>query len=79
MIEQIIVVILCVVVPVISDYKLLKQSSLRDRLVYGAITTLFLYLSIIYVGDLDWPQFQELLDLTVSGPSEPIVEWLKRK
>ncbi|MEC1903559.1 hypothetical protein ACQKGA_29435 [Priestia megaterium] len=77
MVEKIIVLLILYIVVWCSDGPKLKQKNRRERITYGAIMLVTVYLSLDYVFELGWPNFIELINLVLSDVSKKIVESLK--
>lgn len=61
----------------VYDGPKLKQTNRRERIVYGILTLPILYLSVIYVLDLEWPTLNDPVQFLFSKPAHKIVEAIK--
>ncbi|AJY73539.1 hypothetical protein [Paenibacillus beijingensis] len=59
------------------DFSKWKQACLRDRLAYGALILPMLYLGILYVTEMPWPNLDELVHFFFAEPAKRIVETVK--
>lgn len=75
--EKIIVLMIVSLGMLFNDVKKLKKSNRRERVVYGVLMIPIVYLSLIYVMDLAWPNLDELFHFFFSKPAHQIVEALK--
>ena len=55
----------------------LKHASSKVRFVYGILMIASLYLSLIYVLELRWPNLDELVNFFLKEPAKRIVESVK--
>jgi hypothetical protein len=59
------------------DIPKLKKKNRRERFAYGVIMLCTLYLSLIYVLDTSWPNFDEAVNFFFAAPAKHIVEMMK--
>jgi hypothetical protein len=59
------------------DVPKLKLSKSRERIVYGMLFIPTLYLSLIYMLDLGWPNLNDLVHFFFSKPAHQIVDAIK--
>ncbi|MDF2652575.1 MAG: hypothetical protein K0Q73_8380 [Paenibacillus sp.] len=77
MIEKILILLVAYTAIFAHDGLNLKQASSRVRSVYGILMIASLYLSLIYVLDLRWPNLDELVHFFLKDPAKKIVESIK--
>ena len=59
------------------DYRLWKSSKRKDRIVYALLTVPAVYLAIIYVTGVDWPNLDDFAELGVGRAAKSIVNAIK--
>ncbi|MGP4038441.1 hypothetical protein ACTWP4_00820 [Gracilibacillus sp. D59] len=77
MFENILFLTIVFIVMWLADFKRITHSSFRDRIIYMMMMIPVLYLSLIFVMDLKWPNLNELFHSIFSNPAKQIVEALK--
>lgn len=78
MIEKILILIVAYTAIFIHDGLTLKHASGRVRFAYSILIIASLYLCLIYVLELSWPNLDELIDFFLKDPAERIVKSVKR-
>ncbi|KRF09883.1 hypothetical protein [Paenibacillus sp. Soil787] len=78
MIEKILILIVAYTAIFIHDGLTLKCASGKVRFAYGILIIASLYLCLIYVLELPWPNLDELIDFFLKDPAERIVKSVKR-
>ncbi len=61
----------------LADLRRIKHSSFRERIIYMMMMIPVLYLSLIFVMDLKWPNLDDLFHSIFANPAKQIVETLK--
>ena len=77
MIEKILILLVAYTAIFVYDGLNLKHASSRVRFVYGILMIASLYLSLIYVLELRWPNLDELVHFFLKDPAKRIVELVK--
>jgi hypothetical protein len=60
-----------------SDLPKLFKKPVKERFVYGTLVIAALYLNVAYVFHLDWPNLDDLVNISLLGPARRIVETFK--
>ena len=75
--EKILILIVVYTTIFVYDGLNLKHASSKVRFVYGMLMFASLYLSLIYVLELRWPNLDELVNFFLKEPAKRIVESVK--
>ncbi|WP_168122850.1 hypothetical protein [Paenibacillus sp. HB172176] len=68
--------ILLLILLLARDIRGFKKSARRERIVYAALWLPLLYLGLLFVAELPWPNLNTIFDL-FAKPASRIVQWLK--
>ncbi|MBP1989854.1 hypothetical protein [Paenibacillus eucommiae] len=72
---QLVCILILAAVMLICDFPKFSSACSRDRLVYGAMMVVILYLGFIFVAAKPWPNLDTIFNL-FTGPAKQIVQWL---
>ncbi|NOU90597.1 hypothetical protein GC102_33440 [Paenibacillus sp. LMG 31460] len=77
MVQKIMMLIVIYIAIFAYDFLKLKNTSSRERLVYGMLMIAALYPSLIYALELRWPNLDEWFHFFLKEPAKRIVESVK--
>ncbi|MFE5323354.1 hypothetical protein ACFQ88_32200 [Paenibacillus sp. NPDC056579] len=75
--EKLLVMLLCYSAVLACEFPKLRKLRRHERMVYSILMLCSLYLVVIYVLDLPWPNLDEAVDYLFEQPGKRIVEAVK--
>ncbi|MBD1379391.1 hypothetical protein [Metabacillus arenae] len=76
MLEKTLVLMIIYLGMILYDVPKLKQANRRERIIYGTLMISVIYLSLVFVMDLEWPTLDDFVHFIFGKPAQQIVDYL---